>query len=111
MRSRCGHARFKVLLKGVIPYKRFWDFRVEECVREWMNDTEFAKHRGTNNNGEYRNMSDDATFLGSPRGKELDVMCGKVFSEKKHASYYSIGAIAAIKKIIYGRIEWNSNNI
>ena len=101
----CGHARFKLLLNGVVPFKRFWDFRVEECVKDWLADAEFAQQRGKNDSGEYRDTSDNASFLGSPRGKELDLMCGKVFSQKKHASYYSIGAIIASMKILNGRFE------
>lgn len=89
----CGHRRFKVLLNGVTPYKRFWDFKIDNCVREWMADKEFALNRGKNDEGTYHDLSDEATFLGSPRGKQLDASCGKVFSEKKHASYYSLGAM------------------
>lgn len=85
----CGHARFCKRGNGCVPYKRLWYFGVVECIKRFWRDPIFAE-----NNGTARDLTDPSTFLGSPRGLDLDRRCGNIFSNLDHASYYSIGAKA-----------------
>lgn len=75
--SHCGTARFIKRLNGtVVPAWRFWDLGVENVLRAWFADSEFAENVGRD-----RDFTDPATFWGSPWGKELDDACCNVFSK------------------------------
>jgi hypothetical protein len=97
--EECNSSRFKGSKRFPIPRKRFWDFGVGNCIREWLADEDFASQRGKG-----RDLDDVATFLGSPYGKLIDEAIGHAFRDGKHVSYYTLGMFCTAGLLIYALI-------